>query len=291
MNKETKLVVLGTGTPNPNPERSGPCLAVVVGENSYIVDFGVGLVRQSELANRMGIKALEASNLKIGFLTHLHSDHTLGLPDLIYTPWVLERKGPLKLFGPQGLKDMVDHLLEAYKIDIDGRINGLERANKEGIKVETKEIEEGPVYKDEFVEVEAFLVDHPPFKSYGYKFTSWDKVIVISGDTIPCENLIKHAKDCDILVHEVYSHEGVKMRSPKWNKYHTSVHTSSLELGEIAKRTNAKKLVLYHQLFFRLPDKDGNVISEVDREIEMINEIKANYKGQIISSKDLEIII
>lgn len=291
MSIETKVVMLGTGTPNPVPERSGPCVAIVVGDNSYLVDFGVGLVRQAELVNRLGVKALDAPNLKIGFLTHLHSDHTIGLTDLIYTPWVLERQEPLKLFGPKGLEDMTNHLLEAYKIDIDGRMNGLEKANKEGIKVQVKEIQEGLVYRDEFVEVEAFSVNHPPFESYGYKFTTPDKVIVISGDTTPSENLMEHAKDCDILIHEVYSHEGVKMRSPKWHKYHTSVHTSSLELGEVAKRANPKKLVLYHQLFFRVPDEDGNVISEVDREIEMINEIKENYNGEIISSKDLDIII
>lgn len=288
---ETKIVILGTGTPNPIPERNGPSVAIIVEDKSYLIDFGTGIVRRAEEANRMGISSLEAPNLKIGFLTHLHSDHTIGLPDLIYTPWVLERQEPLKLFGPEGLKDMTHHILEAYKQDIDARMYGLEGANTEGIKVEVQEIEEGLVYQDEKVKVEAFLVEHPPFKAYGYKFTTPDKVIVISGDTIPSENLIKHAKDCDILIHEVYSHEGVKQRSPKWNRYHTSVHTSSLELGEIAKRANPKKLVLYHQLFFRVPDKEGNVISEVDREIEMINEIKQNYKGEVISAKDLDIII
>ena len=291
MNIETKVVMLGTGTPNPVPERSGPSVAIIVGQNSYLVDFGVGLVRQAELANRMGITSLEAPNLIRGFLTHLHSDHTIGLPDLVYTPWVLERQEQLKLFGPKGLEDMTKHILEAYKIDIDGRMNGLEGANREGIKVEVKEIKEGIIYKDEMVTVEAFRVQHPPFEAYGYKFITPDKVVVISGDTIPSENLIEHAQNCDILIHEVYSHEGVKQRSPKWNKYHTSVHTSSLQLGEIAKRANAKRLVLYHQLFFRVPDSEGNVISEVDREIEMINEIKQNYDGQIISSKDLDIII
>ena len=288
---ETKIVMLGTGTPNPIPERNGPSLAIIVENKSYLIDFGTGLVRRAEEANRMGIHALEAPNLKLGFLTHLHSDHTIGLTDLIYTPWVLERQEPLKIFGPQGIKDMAYHILEAYKEDIDARMYGLEGANTEGIKVEVQEIEEGLVYEDELVKVEAFLVEHPPFKAYGYKFTTPDKVIVVSGDTIPSENLIKHAKDCDILVHEVYSHQGVKQRSPKWNKYHTSVHTSSVELGEIARRANPKKLVLYHQLFFRVPDKDGNQISELDREIEMINEIKENYKGQVISAKDLDIII
>lgn len=288
--KETRVVMLGTGTPNPVPERSGPCVAVVVEDQAYIVDFGVGLVRNAEVAYQKGIESLRAHRLNRGFLTHLHSDHTIGLPDLIFTSWVLEREEPLKLFGPKGLKNMTEHLLKAYEIDIDARLNGMEKANPEGIKVEVEEIKEGLVYEDEFVKVEAFLVNHPPFEAYGYKFTAHDKTIVISGDTTPSENLIKHSKDCDILIHEVYSSQGVEQRSPIWKNYHKNVHTSSLDLGKIAKEVNPKKLVLYHQLFFRVRFEDGTLISEMDREREMIREIEENFKGEIISSKDGDII-
>ncbi len=288
--KETRVVMLGTGTPNPVPERSGPCVAVVVEDQAYIVDFGVGLVRNAEVAYQKGIESLRAHRLNRGFLTHLHSDHTIGLPDLIFTSWVLEREEPLKLFGPKGLKDMTKHLLKAYEIDIDARLNGMEKANPEGIKVEVEEIKEGLVYEDEFVKVEAFLVNHPPFEAYGYKFTAHDKTIVISGDTTPSENLIKHSKDCDILIHEIYSSQGVEQRSPIWKNYHKNVHTSSLDLGKIAKEVNPKKLVLYHQLFFRVRFEDGTLISEMDREREMVREIEENFKGEIISSKDGDII-
>ncbi|WP_100065420.1 MBL fold metallo-hydrolase [Miniphocaeibacter massiliensis] len=288
--KETRVVMLGTGTPNPVPERMGPCVAVVVEDNSYLVDFGVGLVRQAEIANQMGVTGLRADNLKRGFLTHMHSDHTIGLADLIYTPWVLERKEPLKVFGPKGFPEMVDNLLEAYKLDIDARMNGWEKANTEGIKVEAKQVKEGLIYEDELVKVEAFKVIHPPFDAYGYKFTTPDKTIVISGDTVPSDNLIEYAKDCDILVHEVYSAQGVKQRNEKWNYYHTHVHTSSIELGELAKKAKPKKLVLYHQLFFRVPNEDGTLITEMDREREMIKEIQQNYDGEIVSARDLDII-
>src|SRR3954465_12965356 len=87
-----RLVMLGTGTPNADPDRYGPAVAVVVDETSYLVDFGVGVVRRAAAAERLGIKAPAAPNLRRAFATHLHSDHTLGLADLILTPWILERQ-------------------------------------------------------------------------------------------------------------------------------------------------------------------------------------------------------
>ena len=126
---ETKLVLLGTGTPNACPDASGPSSAVVVGDRAYLVDFGPGVVRQAAKAYRNGIDALRPDRLVTAFCTHLHTDHTAGYPDLIFTPWVLERKEPLRVFGPKGIRDMTDHLLKAYKVDIDFRINGFEKAD------------------------------------------------------------------------------------------------------------------------------------------------------------------
>ena len=290
MKIETKVVVLGTGTPNADPDRSGPCVAVFVGENSYLVDFGPGLVRRAAQAYRQGIDALKVSNLKRAFLTHLHSDHSGGYSDLILSPWVLERNEPLKVFGPKGLNDMTTHILAAYSADINERIFGLEQANKEGIKVEVDEISPGEIYKDEFVTVEAIPVIHGSFESYAYKFKTPDKIVVISGDTSPCENLINAAKDCDILVHEVYYTQGVHSRSPQWKKYHTSVHTSAIELGEIASKIKPNLLVMYHQLYMidTINGNDSelsNKIEEVEKEI--MKEVRENYKGNVISAKDL----
>lgn len=290
MKIETKVVVLGTGTPNADPDRSGPCVAVIVGENSYLVDFGPGLVRRAAQAYRQGIDALKVSNLKRAFLTHLHSDHSGGYSDLILSPWVLERNEPLKVFGPKGLNDMTTHILAAYSADINERIFGLEQANKEGIKVEVDEISPREIYKDEFVTVEAIPVIHGSFESYAYKFKTPDKIVVISGDTSPCENLINAAKDCDILVHEVYYTQGVHSRSPQWKKYHTSVHTSAIELGEIASKIKPNLLVMYHQLYMidTINGNDSelsNKIEEVEKEI--MKEVRENYKGNVISAKDL----
>ncbi|WP_347301164.1 MBL fold metallo-hydrolase [Dolosigranulum savutiense] len=288
--RESRVVMLGTGTPNPTPERMGPCAAVIVEGQAYLVDFGVGLVRQAAAMVERGIEALAAAKLTRGFLTHLHSDHTLGLPDLILTPWVLKRSEPLKLFGPAGTEAMVTHLLKAYAVDIQSRQDGLEQANQVGIQVEVTEIDEGVVYQDERVTVEAFRVNHPPFEAYGYKFTCPDKVIVFSGDTTPTDNIIQWAQGCDILVHEVFSAQGVKQRSPVWQRYHTSVHTSSVQLGELASQIKPRTLVLNHQLFFRVPDEEGQVISELDREREMIREIQQYYQGEVISARDGDVV-
>jgi len=115
---KTKVVLLGTGNPNPDPRHSGPSLAIIVDESPYLVDFGAGLVRQAAaLTPRYGgsMAALDAENLKTAFLTHLHSDHTVGFPDLILTPWVMGRNEPLEVYGPAGIAGMTEQVLKAYQ--------------------------------------------------------------------------------------------------------------------------------------------------------------------------------
>src|SRR5688572_25433597 len=154
------LVVLGTGTPNADPDRSGPSLAVVVNGTAYIVDAGPGVVRRAAAAERAGVAALTASKLATVFVTHLHSDHTIGLPDLIFTPWVLERTAPLSVFGPAGTRAMTDHLERAFAEDVRVRVDGAEPANTTGYKVVAREIVPGVVYRDTNVVVRAFAVPH-----------------------------------------------------------------------------------------------------------------------------------
>ena len=278
---KTQLILLGTGTPNADPSRAGPALAISVGGQSYIVDFGPGIVRQAAaLSSSRGgpFESLNPKNLKVAFLTHLHSDHTTGYPDLILTPWVLERSDPLKVFGPKGIKKMTSKILEAYKADIDYRIDGLEPANKTGWKVEAVKVNEGLVYKDEFIEVIAFKVNHGSWtNAYGYKFITEDKTIVISGDTAPSEKLIEISKGADILVHEVYSQSGFNRRNEVWQKYHASHHTSTIELAEIANKVKPKLLVLTHILFWGSTEE------------EILKEIESAYPGEVSIGEDLSV--
>ena len=115
----TKLVMLGTGTPRPDPYRSGPATVIVVNGTPYLIDFGPGVIRQASAAFDRGVKALGFGgiNIRTAFLTHLHSDHTVGYPDLVFTPWVMGRRQPLEVYGPKGIKAMTEHILAAWGFD------------------------------------------------------------------------------------------------------------------------------------------------------------------------------
>src|SRR5262244_1692591 len=200
----TRVVLLGTGTPVPDPDRSGPATAIVVDDAVYLVDFGPGVVRRAKAAVLdRHITALEPANLKVAFATHLHSDHTAGFSDLILTGWTSGRRTPLEVYGPAGLQSMTEHILQAYRIDIETRTNpeGNQRGIPDGWKVNAHEIRPGVIYKDANVTVTAFPTKHA-MESYGYRFDTPDRSIVISGDTNPTEETIKACNGCDVLVHE-----------------------------------------------------------------------------------------
>src|SRR6516164_6201036 len=160
---QTKVVLLGTGTPVPDPDRSGPSTAIVVDDRAYLIDFGPGVVRRAESAalNRK-IPAVEPGNLRVAFVTHLHSDHTADYSDLILTGWTSGRTVPLEVYGPSGLQSMTEHILQAYRIDIETRTNpdGNQRRFPDGAKVNAHEIKPGVIYKDEKVTVTAFATKH-----------------------------------------------------------------------------------------------------------------------------------
>lgn len=289
---QTKLVLLGTGTPNACPNASGPASAVVVGDRAYLVDFGPGVVRQASKAYYKGIDALRPDLLTVAFCTHLHTDHTAGYADLIFTPWVLERAEPLKVFGSKGIKHMTEHLLMAYEADIDFRINGFEKANEIGFQVQATEIQAGVVYRDDRVVVEAFPVSHGTLESYGYKFTTEDKVIVISGDTAPLEIVAEKAKNCDILLHEVEYTGGIALREPKWQKYHREVHTLSVDLAQVAQKAQPKLLVTYHRIYhMNIQDNTKDLDAQMQQRCEAIlQEIRdAGYTGKVVNGQDLDI--
>lgn len=275
----TYVVLLGTGNPNPDPDRWGPAVAVIVNGAPYLVDAGAGIVRRAAAAARLGVTALRAPRLDRVFITHLHSDHTVGLPDLIFSPWVLDRHLPLDVYGPPGIADMTAALERAYAADVENRITGLEPIDTTGYKVTVHEIAEGGiVYRDSNVTVTAIPVQHANWRyAYGYRFDTPDKRIVISGDTRPTTAIVDACDGCDILVHEVYSAVGLKARSPAWQRYHRGAHTSTVELADIARRARPKLLVLYHELFMGATPQD------------LVDEIEASYHGRVVAGNDLDI--
>jgi len=270
----TIAILLGSGNPNPDPNRSGPSVAIVVNDSVYIIDFGPGVVRRAIEAG------LKSEQLNCAFLTHLHSDHCAGYPDLILTPAVTGRITALEVHGPRGLRSMTDHIMSAYEKDIEERLKGLEPAVPEAYAVNVHEIPEkteGIIFQDNNVLVEAFPVNHGLLDAYGFKFLSHDKTIVVSGDTTPSEVLIEKAKNCDLLFHEVYSALALRTRPPEWRKYHSSVHTSSHELAELASHVKPKTLVLYHQLIWNRTEED------------LLTEVMEGYNGHVVSGNDLDV--
>jgi ribonuclease BN (tRNA processing enzyme) len=281
----TQVVMLGTGTPLADPERSGPAVAIVVNGVAYLVDCGPGVVRRAAAAEKSGIKALAPDKLKIVFITHLHSDHTLGYPDLIFSPWVLERHEPLEAYGPRGLRRMTEHIEKAWSEDVRLRLSGLEEANTTGYKVNVHEIAETRVgvpalqviYKDANVTVSAFPVRHGSWKyAYGYRFDTKDRRIVISGDTAPTDEVVRACDGCDVLLHEVFNPKRKKIvENPTKQLYFKAFHTSPAEVGEIATRAQPKLLVLYHQVMGETTEED------------LVSQVREHYSGKFVSAKDL----
>jgi len=276
LSASTQVVLLGTGTPAMDPDRSGPATAIVVGDTAYLIDFGAGVVRRAATAAK-GIPAVRPENLKTAFLTHLHSDHTVGYPDLIFTPWVIARKDTLNVYGPKGLKAMTDHILAAWQDDIDIRSKGLEQ--RWPLRVVAHEIKAGTIYTDALVRVTAFLVPHGEWdEAYGYRFDTPDRVIVISGDTRPSPELVKACRRCDILIHEVYP-MGSRATMPDWPKYRAQYHTSTQELAGIASQSQPGLLIVYH--------RTGGLTNFSDEQY--LKEIGQGYSGKVVIGHDLEV--
>jgi len=272
-----RAVFLGTGTPIIDPDRSGPAVAIVAGPQAYVVDAGPGIVRRARAAfDRTQMSALRAVSLKYLFLTHLHSDHTLGYPDLIFSPAVVGRPGPLEVFGPKGTKDMTDHLMAAWKKDMDVRLNGLEHGNANAYKVNVNEIKPGVVYQDANVTVKAFLVKHATWdEAFGYRFETPARSIVVSGDTSPARSVADACNGCDVLVHEVYCDLPAGRAA---GAYYQAAHTSASELAQIAQQAKPKLLVLYHQLYLGGCNDDT-----------LLQQVEKAYRGAVVSAKDFDI--
>lgn len=277
----TKVILLGVGTPRPFPDRSGPATAIVVGDRAYLVDFGPGVVRRATAAVDRGAAALDPAKITVAFATHLHSDHTAGLPDLILTPWVMGRT-QFDVYGPVGTEEMTQHVLAAWRQDIEIRTNGLERRTPQS--VHAHDVKPGVVYRNETVTVTAFSVPHGSWpQAFGYRFDTPGRSIVISGDTSPGPELESHCKPCDVLIHEVYSPSSTVPSMPDWKGYRAKYHTSTDQLGEIASRTKPGLLIVYH-VSGRGAGPGGRTPDD-----QLLQEIHKKYRGKVVIGQDLDV--
>jgi ribonuclease Z len=266
-----QLLLLGVGYPYPSPDRAGPSAAVVAGGKLFVVDAGRGSVM------RLAATGDPWDALEAVFITHLHSDHIDGLPDLYHCAWEFGKGTPFQLYGPKGTQGVADGILQFYAPDIHIRRDLTEKLSPEGAKIDVHEVQEGVVYeKPGEVKVTAFLVDHPPVEpAFGYRFDAGKYSIVITGDMRPNPNLIRYAQGADILVHEAYV-GGKSESSTRWSI--RDYHSSAMEAGEAAAKAKVKTLVLTHLIPGNAPEQD------------FLDEAKKAFSGKIIVGHDLLII-
>ena len=212
----------------------------------------------------------------MAFLTHLHSDHTAGYPDLLLTPWVFGRK-QLDVYGPEGTEEMTQYLLMAYRRDIENRTNGMERAGP--LVVHAHDVRPGVVYKDDRVTVKAFPVPHGELapQAFGYRFETPDRVIVISGDTSPSDEVVANCQPCDVLIHEVQLPSYNVESMPDWPAYRARYHTTTDQLAALANRAKPGLLVVYH-----------TAAAEAGLQ-EILREIQRTYHGKVVIAHDLDV--
>lgn len=270
----TQIVLLGTGTPGWDPDSSGPATAIVVNGTPYLIDFGPGVVRRAGAAYQKGVKALLPTNLHVVFLTHRHVDHTVGYSDLIFSP--AQDRGartlPLEVYGPKGLNEMTEHILKAHMLNPDDP----------RYKVNSHEITPGIVYKDDNVTVKAFHVSHGDVEAFGFRFETPDRTIVISGDTTPTQSVIDNCQRCDVLIHEAYSMKTYNAVSEAAQANRRRLHTSTMQLAELAGKAKPGLLILYHRSCLGCgggPNPEGTFLEE----------IRSAYAGKVVAGHDLDI--
>jgi ribonuclease Z len=209
-------------------------------------------------------------------VTHLHSDHVLGLADLIFSSWNSGRDNPFPVFGPPGMKSMIEHLYEAFAVDIKEREFDYGVAG--GYRVNAHEISPGVAYDSGGVRVTAFAVDHGRLTAYGYRIDTPTRTIVISGDTRPSETLVKFATGVDVLIHEIQPSGPTQLAgrpSVDWKTYIAGHHTTAIQLGELAARAKPKLLIVSH---------NGRRAPAA----QLLTDIRRSFTGNVVIAEDLQ---
>ena len=267
---DIKVTLLGTGTPQPIMERFGASILVQAGSEILLFDAGRGCLQRLLQIN------MSYDKINALFLTHLHSDHIVGLPDLWLTGWLISRRvTPLNVFGPTGTAEMMNYLRKAFAFDIKMRIED-DRRSEEGSKFLVKEIQQGVVYEKNGVKVTAFEVDHYPIvPAFGYRVEYNGHSVTLSGDTRYSENLIKFAKGTDLLIHEVaVAPDTLGKSDPAYPilAHHTTPEQASKVFNEVK-----PKLAAY-----------SHIVKIYGRnEQELSKRTKANYSGPFVIGTDL----
>jgi ribonuclease Z len=259
-----RVTLLGTGTQIPNAERFGSAILVEVAGKKLLFDCGRGVVI------RLAQAQISPKDIDGLFLTHLHSDHVVGIPDLWLSGWLLGRNRPLQIWGPPGTHNMAEHLTQAFGFDIRIRQAGPDPLPGEGVEIDAKEVAQGEIYNDASTRVSAFLVDHGTVKpAFGYRVDSAGHSVVISGDTKFCQNLVDFATGADCLIHTAWS-AGWKNPAPPSERSIASAE----DAGRVFAAVKPKLGVVYHY-------KDEEGLSDA---------VRKEYNGPFVIAKDLMVV-
>jgi ribonuclease Z len=271
-----RVTLLGTGGPLPSLERFGPATLIEAGGQTFLVDAGRGAVQRLAQA-RIPWRQVDGV-----LLTHLHSDHVVGLPDLWLTGWLVRpgRDRPLTVWGPRGTGSMLAHLREAFAFDIQVRQSD-DRASPTGVQLIPVEIADGVVHDSGGVRITVFSVDHGPVvPTFGYRIDYGNRSLVVSGDTRVSENLIRHATGVDLLIHEVASRESF-VRAGLPGELADSVvarHVTPEQAGQVFARTHPRLAVFSH------------IAPAMVRDDELIPATRREYSGRLEVGVDLMVI-
>jgi ribonuclease Z len=268
---ELKVILLGTGVGPPiNLQQFGAGILVEAGDTRLLFDCGRGVT--------IRLKQMEVPHGSISrlFLTHLHSDHVIQIPDLLLTGWVGGgRRTPLEVWGPPGTRAMMNHLTQAFAFDIHMRRDVDEKAPADGIEVISHEIRQGVVLDQAGIKVTAFLVDHSPVApAFGYRVDYRGRSVVLSGDTRVSENLIRHAAGVDVLIHEALDADTVRGWFPTKPAIAEAIlakHTTPRQAGEVFSRVKPRLAVYSHA-----PDSEA-----------IIAQTRETYAGPLQGAEDL----
>jgi ribonuclease Z len=268
-----RVTLLGTGAPPPVMHRFGPSTLVEAGEQKFLFDAGRGVLQRLRQVN------VRWQDVHGVFLTHLHSDHVVGFPDLWLTGWLVApgRHVPLQVWGPRGTKKMMSHLEQAYEYDIRIRLYD-DRAAPDGVVLLAEDINEGVVYDKGGVKVTAFEVDHTPVKpAFGYRIDYAGRSVVLSGDTRVSENLIRHAQGVDVLVHEVAAPDTFQRAGvpPERAKSVVAHHVTPEQAGDVFSRAKPKLAVYSH------------IVLPIATEQDLIPQTRKTYAGPLELGEDL----
>ena len=265
-----RVTLLGTGALQPSIERFGPSTLVEAGDEVLLFDCGRGVTQRLAQAG-MPLKQVSAV-----FLTHLHSDHTVGLPDLWLTGWALGRSDALTVYGPEGTVQMVRSLEQAFQPDIASRIDVV----SEAAVIDAHDIEENVVYRTEDVTVTAFVVDHGPIKpAYGFRVDyQGRRSVVLSGDTRYSENLIQNARGTQLLIHEVAAADPQLLESSQPIRNIMAAHTTPEDAARVFRSARPYLAVYSHIVLFNVSEE------------ELMRRTRSTYRGALEVGRDLMVI-